>query len=52
MPANLKTQQGHRTGKGQFSFQPQRRAMPETIQTTTHCTHLTCQQHNTQNSLG
>ena len=30
MPANLKTQQGHRTGKGQFSFQPQRRAMPET----------------------
>ena len=25
---------GHRTGKGQFSFQPQRRAMPNNVQTT------------------
>ena len=25
---------GHRTGKGQFSFQPQRRAMPKNAQTT------------------
>ena len=24
-----KTQQGHRTGKGQFSFQSQRKAMPK-----------------------
>ena len=26
---------GHRTGKGQFSFQSQREAMPKTAQTTT-----------------
>ena len=26
---------GHRTGKGQFSFQSQRKAMPKTVQTTT-----------------
>ena len=26
---------GHRTGKGQFSFQPQRKAMPKNVQTTT-----------------
>ena len=30
-----KTQQWHRTGKGQFSFQSQRRAMPKNVQTTT-----------------
>ena len=29
-----KTQQGHRTGKGQFSFQSQRKAMPKNAQTT------------------
>ena len=28
-----KTQQWHRTGKGQFSFQFQRRAMPKNVQT-------------------
>ena len=28
-----KTQQGHRTGKGQFSFKSQRRAMPKNVQT-------------------
>ena len=27
-----KTQQWHRTGKGQFSFQSQRKAMPESVQ--------------------
>ena len=27
MPANLENSSGHRTGKGQFSFQPQRKAM-------------------------
>ena len=32
----------HKTGKGQFSFQPQRKAMPKNAQTTAHCTHLTC----------
>ena len=26
----------HRTGKGQFSFQSQRKAMPKNAQTTTH----------------
>ena len=37
-----KTQHGHRTGKGQFSFQSQRKAMPKNAQTTTQlCTHLT-----------
>ena len=30
-----KTQSGHRTGKGQFSFQSQRMAMPKNAQTTT-----------------
>ena len=29
-----KTQSGHRTGKGQFSFQSQRKAMPKNTQTT------------------
>ena len=29
-----KVSSGHRTGKGQFSFQSQRRAMPKNIQTT------------------
>ena len=29
-----KTSSGHRTGKGQFSFQSQRRAMPTNVQTT------------------
>ena len=29
-----KTQQGHRTGKGQFSFQSQRKAMLKNAQTT------------------
>ena len=36
-----KTQSGHRTGKGQFSFQSQRKAMPKNAQTTTqlHSSH-------------
>ena len=29
-----KLNNGHRTGKGQFSFQSQRRTMPENVQTT------------------
>ena len=29
-----KLSSGHRTGKGQFSFQSQRRAMPKNVQTT------------------
>ena len=36
-----KTQQWHSTGKGQFSFQSQRKAMPKNAQTTTqlHSSH-------------
>ena len=34
MPANLETHQWQRTGKGQFSFQSQRKAMPKNPQTT------------------
>ena len=37
-----KTSSGHRTGKVQFSFQLQRKAMPKNAQTTAQCTHLTC----------
>ena len=34
---------GYRTGKGQFSFQSQRKAMPKNAQNLLHnCTHLTC----------
>ena len=37
-----KTQQWHRTGKGQFSFQSQRKAMPNNAQTTAqlHSSHM------------
>jgi len=37
-----KLRSGHRTGKGQFSFQSQRKAMPKNVQTITKLTHLTC----------
>ena len=45
-----KLSSGHRTGKGQFSFQSQRKAMPKNVQTTTqlHSSHM--QQSNAQNS--
>ena len=33
--ANLEKSADHRTGKGQFSFQSQRRVMPKNVQTTT-----------------
>ena len=36
-----KISSGHRTGKGQFSFQSQRRAMPKNVQLPQNCTHLT-----------
>ena len=36
-----KLSSGHRTGKGQFSFQSQRKAMLKNAQTTHNCTHLT-----------
>ena len=37
-----KLNSGHRTGKGQFSFQSQRKAMPENAQTTAqlHSSHM------------
>ena len=40
-PQIWKTQHWHRTGKGQFSFQSQRKAMPNNAQTTTqfHSSH-------------
>ena len=37
-----KTQQWSQDWKGQFSFQSQRRAMPNNVQTTHNCTHFTC----------
>ena len=45
-----KLSSGHRTGKGQFSFQPQRKAMTKNVQTTTqlHSSHTL--QSNAQNS--
>ena len=33
---------GHRTGKGQFSFQSQRKAMQRMLKLPHNCTHLTC----------
>ena len=36
-----KLNSGHRTGKGQFSFQSQRKAMPKNAQLPHNCTHLT-----------
>ena len=40
----------HRTGKGQFSFQSQRRTMPKMFKLSHSCTHFTCKQSNAQNS--
>ena len=34
-----KLSSGHRTGKGQFSFQSQRKAMPKNVQTQLHSSH-------------
>ena len=36
-----KTSSSHRTGKGQFSFQSQRKPMPKNAQTMYNCTYLT-----------
>ena len=36
-----KLSSGHRTGKGQFSLQSQRKAMPKNVQVPHNCTHLT-----------
>ena len=45
-----KLNSGYRTGKGQFSFQSQRKAMPKNVHLPHNYTHLTCQQSNAQNS--
>ena len=37
-----KLSSGHRTGKGQFSFQSQRKAMSKMFKLLYNCTHLTC----------
>ena len=41
-----KLSSGHRTGKGQFSFQSQRKAMPKNVQTTAqlHSSHMLVKQ--------
>ena len=41
-----KLSSGHRTGKGQFSFQSQKKAMPNNVQITTqlHSSHMLAQQ--------
>ena len=39
MPANLELRSGYKTGKCQFSFQFQRRAMPKNVQTTVLISH-------------
>ena len=36
-----KLSSGHRTGKGPFSFQSQRKAMPKMLKLPHNCTHLT-----------
>jgi len=37
-----KLSSGHRTRKGQFSFQSQRKAMPKNVQTSYNFVHFTC----------
>ena len=43
-----KLSNGHRTGKGQFSFQSQRKAMPNNVQTTAqlHSSHMLAKKHS------
>ena len=43
-----KLSSGHRTGKGQFSFQSQRKAMPKNVQTTTrlHSSHMLAKEYS------
>ena len=44
-----KLSRGHRTGKGEFSFQSQRRAMPKNVQTTKQLHSFHMLQGNSQN---
>ena len=51
MPANLEdSASGHRTGRGQFSFQSQRKAMPKNAQTTAQLQLSHTPANNAQNS--
>ena len=54
MPANLeKLSSSHRTGKGQFLFQCQRRAMPKNVQTAQlHLFHMLAKQCSTSSKWG
>ena len=45
-----KLSSGHRTGKGQFSFQSLRMALPKNAQLLNDCTHFSGYQSNAQNS--
>ena len=45
-----KLSSGHRTGKGQFSFQSYERQCQRMFKLLHNCTHLTRQQSNAQNS--
>ena len=45
-----KLSSGHRTGKGPFSSQFQKKAISRMFKLPHNCTHLTCQQSNAQNS--
>ena len=49
-----KLSSGHRTGKGQFSFQSQRKAMPKNVQTTAqlHLSHALVKQCSKFSKLG
>ena len=49
-----KLSNGHRTGKGQFSFQSQRRAMPNNVQTTSqlHSFHMLAKSSSKSFKLG
>ena len=40
MSTNLKNSSGHKTGKGQFSSQSQRKAIPKNVQTTVQLSSL------------
>ena len=45
-----KCSSGHRTGKGQIYSNPKERQCQRMLKLLHNCTHLTCQQSNTQNS--
>ena len=51
---NGKLSSGYRTGKGQFSSQSQRKAMPKNVQTTAqlHSSHTLAKQCSTSSKLG